>query len=113
MSLFSAILEKLGLGKKAEAPVEFPVPSPTEPASTEVPVVPISQVDVVAKLTGLAAANSQKLNWKVSIVDLLQTDPRVKLSNVSLVRLFSPEHGIRGDQDVTNLPDMKDEKSGL
>ena len=72
MSLFSAILEKLGLGKKAEAPVAFPEPTPTEPASTEVPVVPISEVDVVAKLAGLAAANSQKLNWKVSIVDLLK-----------------------------------------
>ena len=29
-------------------------------------------VDVVAKLEGLAAANSQKLNWKTSIVDLLK-----------------------------------------
>ena len=29
-------------------------------------------VDVVAKLEGLAAANPQKLNWKVSIVDLLK-----------------------------------------
>ncbi len=48
-----------------------------------------------------------------SIVDLLQSDPRVKRANVQLVRLFSPEHGIRGDQDVENLPDMKDERSGL
>lgn len=29
-------------------------------------------VDVVAKLEALAAANPQKLNWKVSIVDLLK-----------------------------------------
>ena len=74
MSLFSAILDKLGLGKssKVEAPVEIPEPSPAEPTSYAVPVVPISQVDVVAKLAGLAAANPQKLNWKVSIVDLLK-----------------------------------------
>ena len=33
---------------------------------------PNSEVDVVAKLEGLAAANPAKLNWKVSIVDLLK-----------------------------------------
>lgn len=48
-----------------------------------------------------------------SLVDLLQADPRVKRANVTLVRLFSPEHGIRGDQDVENLPDVRDTKSGL
>jgi hypothetical protein len=32
----------------------------------------IPVVDVVAKLEGLAAKNTQKLNWKVSIVDLLK-----------------------------------------
>lgn len=32
----------------------------------------MSEVDVVAKLEGLAAANPAKLNWKVSIVDLLK-----------------------------------------
>ena len=37
------------------------------PAPMAVPVV-----DVVAKLEGLAAKNPQKLNWKVSIVDLLK-----------------------------------------
>lgn len=49
----------------------------------------------------------------ISIVDRLQADPRVKRANVTLVRLFSPEHGIRGDQDVTDLPDQRDAKSGL
>ena len=48
-----------------------------------------------------------------SDVDLLRSDPRVTRANVQLVRLFSPEHGIRGDQDVTNLPDQIDERSGL
>ncbi|MCC6300641.1 MAG: DUF3597 domain-containing protein [Anaerolineales bacterium] len=32
----------------------------------------IEMVDVVAKLEGLAKANPAKLNWKVSIVDLLK-----------------------------------------
>jgi len=38
---------------------------PVKPAAMEM-------VDVVAKLEGLAAANPAKLNWKVSIVDLLK-----------------------------------------
>ena len=32
----------------------------------------MSEVDVVTKLEGLAAANPAKLNWKTSIVDLLK-----------------------------------------
>ena len=32
----------------------------------------MSQVDVVSKLEQLASANSEKLNWKVSIVDLMK-----------------------------------------
>lgn len=49
----------------------------------------------------------------MSDVDLLLADPRVKRANVQLIRLFSPEHGIRGDKDVTDLPDQLDERSGL
>jgi hypothetical protein len=80
MSLFGTILEKLGLksAKTAAAPAPAPqVPTPP-PAATQVtaptaPATPaMSVVDVVAKLEGLAAKNPQKLNWKVSIVDLLK-----------------------------------------
>lgn len=71
MSLFGKILEKLGLRQPAAqaAPVQ-----PTAATASAAPTVPaaISVVDVVAKLEGLAAANPQKLNWKVSIVDLLK-----------------------------------------
>src|SRR4030042_295802 len=63
MGLFDKILEKLGLNRPAKAE---PVPQvPSAPA-------PIAVVDVVAKLEKLAASNPQKLNWKVSIVDLLK-----------------------------------------
>ena len=48
-------------------PAPVPVAVPREPAPT-----PISEVDVVSKLEGLAARNSAKLNWKTSIVDLLK-----------------------------------------
>ena len=72
MGLFSSILEKLGVGQRAEpskpAPTSAPQTAPVEkPAVSAIPVV-----DVVGKLEGLAAANPQKLNWKTSIVDLLK-----------------------------------------
>ncbi len=68
MSLFSKILEKLGFGKPA---TETASTAPTAPATPKAPAA-ISVVDVMSKLEGLAAANPQKLNWKVSIVDLLK-----------------------------------------
>ncbi len=68
MSLFSAILDKLGFGSKAQAS-EAAAP---EVAAQAPAVIAISVVDVVAKMDSLAAANAQKLNWKVSIVDLLK-----------------------------------------
>ena len=77
LGLFSAILMKLGLGQRAEA--AKPAPAATAPsaspetAAAETPrVLALSEVDVVAKLDGLAASNPQKLNWKTSIVDLLK-----------------------------------------
>ncbi|RIK72620.1 oxidoreductase [candidate division KSB1 bacterium] len=68
MSLFSKILEKLGFGKPA---AETASAAPTTAATPQAPAA-ISVVDVMSKLEGLAAANPQKLNWKVSIVDLLK-----------------------------------------
>ena len=83
MSIFSTILAKLGFGKEAQA--QAPVPSTPalsqEPATVQpevsVPPVPpasnaISVVDVMAKLETMAGAHGEKLNWKVSIVDLLK-----------------------------------------
>jgi len=88
MTIFSNILEKLGIKKPVAptapaAPVgRVPTPRPTPkglpgarpmvygpnpPKSAEMPMV-----DVVAKLDGLAAKNPEKLNWRVSIVDLLK-----------------------------------------
>ncbi len=76
MSFFSAILNKLGLGDAAASTAQVApassshaVASP-EPAASAPAAIPT--VDVTAKLDGLAAANSQKLNWKASIVDLLK-----------------------------------------
>lgn len=109
MSLFSRILEKLGLKKREEnqapsttgtaggtaapapttskpagapkpgaAPAAKPAPRTVDPRTGQVPGMPqapkpvaISEVDVVKKLEGLAAAQPLKLNWKTSIADLL------------------------------------------
>lgn len=81
MSFFGKILEKLGFGtakaEPAPAPKAAPQPAPgAAPQSTAPPLPPppqpIAVVDVVAQLEKLAAASPQKLNWKVSIVDLLK-----------------------------------------
>jgi hypothetical protein len=51
-------------------PMMAPVPQSTTPPQVIPAAVPM--VDVVSKLEHLAAANPQRLNWKVSIVDLLK-----------------------------------------
>ncbi len=76
MSLFGKILEKLGFNRPAEAapaPQAPPAPiqNPDAPAAPSAPEA-IAVVDVVAQLEKLAASNPEKLNWKVSIVDLLK-----------------------------------------
>ena len=54
-------------------PASMPKPAPVPVAVPKVAApTPISEVDVVSKLEGLAAKNPAKLNWKVSIVDLLK-----------------------------------------
>jgi hypothetical protein len=76
MSLLGSILEKLGFNRPAAQAAPAP-PGPSAPTAAPVPVAPaapaaITVVDVVAKLEGLAASNRERLNWKVSIVDLLK-----------------------------------------
>jgi len=77
MSFFGKILEKLGFKTAKADPVPPPPPMPTAPAAPVAPPPPppprpIDVVDVVAQLEQYAATNPQKLNWKVSIVDLLK-----------------------------------------
>jgi Domain of unknown function (DUF3597) len=82
MAIFGKILEKLGFGKEvtkaavdnAAAVAKYAAKGGLAAAATPVPPKPvaISPVDVVKKLADLAAKNPQKLDWKVSIVDLLK-----------------------------------------
>jgi hypothetical protein len=90
MGLFSKILGKLGIGSKDEEKTASPTKKTSAPKSDygdklakkaksamqEKPSIrkrgDMEMIDVVKKLEGLAAANSQDLDWKVSIVDLLK-----------------------------------------
>jgi hypothetical protein len=73
MGLFSKILEKLGISRPAaETANAMTQPTPQAMPATPPAPAPMAVVDVVAKLEAMAAANPQKLNWKLSIVDLLK-----------------------------------------
>jgi hypothetical protein len=95
MGFFSKILEKLGIKKdkpaEAAATPAAATPATAKPAATgfatptssakqvgkddmvqRAAPAAISEVDVVANLEKMAAANPAQLNWKVSIVDLLK-----------------------------------------
>jgi hypothetical protein len=66
MGFLATIFEKLGFGPSAAQAA--PQAAPTTPAASTA----ITAIDVLAKLEELAAKHKEKLNWKVSIVDLLK-----------------------------------------
>ena len=72
MGMFSNILAKLGFGSDKVEAAEQAAPAPAQSAPAAAEVAAISEVDVVAKLEELAKAHAEKLNWKVSIVDLMK-----------------------------------------
>ena len=77
MGFFNTILEKLGIGNAAAAPMppaaaETPAASAAPAAAAPAAVSSITLVDVAAQMEKRAAANPQKLNWRTSIVDLLK-----------------------------------------
>jgi 3-oxoacyl-ACP reductase-like protein len=82
MSIFSRIKDAIFGSKAKAAPstapsvTKAPAPKPTAaatpaPAAPSAPA-PIAEVDVAEVLQALAAQNTQKLNWKTSIVDLMK-----------------------------------------
>ena len=85
MGMFSNILAKLGFGadkvdaaKEAAAAKGAPTTAatPAQGGAPAAPVtaapVPMTEVDVMAKLEALAKDHAEKLNWKTSIVDLMK-----------------------------------------
>lgn len=71
MGIFSSILAKLGFGGEDKAAAAEAAPTEIQASIPAAPVA-ISVVDVMAKMESLATAHPEKLNWKVSIVDLLK-----------------------------------------
>lgn len=71
MGFFNTILAKLGIGSAEAAQTDEPETTAAEAAQAPVAVA-ITVVDVVVQLEERATANPQKLNWRVSIVDLLK-----------------------------------------
>ena len=65
------------------------------------------------KRIGVIANQTSIDERRRSIVDLLVTDPRARQANVTLAAIFAPEHGIRGTEDRTDLPDYVDPKTGV
>jgi uncharacterized protein YbbC (DUF1343 family) len=63
------------------------------------------RIALITNQTGVDAKNN-------SDVDLLH-EGRAREAGVTLVRLFAPEHGIRGTEDRTDLADGMDARSGL
>jgi hypothetical protein len=75
MGFFSNILSKLGIGSAEAAQTDASETNVAVAVTPEVAVkasAAVPMVDVVAQLEERAAANPQKLNWRVSIVDLLK-----------------------------------------
>jgi hypothetical protein len=65
MSLFSTILDKLGLGPSSAEAAPQAAPSPAAARA-------ITMIDVMTQLENRAANHKDNLNWKTSIVDLLK-----------------------------------------
>jgi 3-oxoacyl-ACP reductase-like protein len=87
MGLLSNLMSKIfshsgvtvaATGGASAAPAAAPAPASAQPAApaaappTAAPAGPAKVVDVAAILDGLAAKNSEKLDWKKSIVDLMK-----------------------------------------
>ena len=118
MSIFSTILQKLGLQKPAPAaaPAAPAKPAgPTVSAATKVASdnvmpstpkpAPMAMVDVVSKLEKMAGDNPG-LDWKVSIVDLLKLlgiDSSLKARKELAQELGCPPDLIGGDYAKMNV----------
>lgn len=101
MSIFSSIMGRIFGHKKAEAR-EAPQPqqgqfSPQAQTQQGGTTAPRSQqpVDVEAVLTEMAAKESQKLNWRTSIVDLMKLVGME--SSLSERKELAQELGYKGD----------------
>jgi len=83
-------------------------PTPTGPVQTGIDVLRAERFSRLAgKKVGLLTNHTGRARDGASTIDLLHEAP-----DVTLVALFSPEHGIRGILDA-KVPSSRDEKTGL
>ncbi len=86
-----------------------PSPSPTGPVLAGIDVLSRDGFAVLkGKRVGLVTNHTGRDRAGRSTIDVLHTAP-----GVTLVSLFSPEHGIRGTKDEENLASETDAKTGL
>jgi uncharacterized protein YbbC (DUF1343 family)/CubicO group peptidase (beta-lactamase class C family) len=64
--------------------------------------------DLAGKRVGLVTNHTGRNLAGRSTIDILH-----EATNVNLVSIFAPEHGIRGELDTEKIDDTKDEKTGL
>ncbi len=76
MSIFDSIKNAIFGHKAAAAPAPAPTSAPSgapvTPAAPQAPAPASQPVDVEAVLNAAAAKNTQKLNWRTPIVDLMK-----------------------------------------
>src|SRR3954462_1648440 len=72
MSIFGAMVSKIFGSQEAAAATPAAQPSTAPVATGAASSAPQEAVDVEAVLTNLASSNSQQLNWRTSIVDLMK-----------------------------------------
>jgi hypothetical protein len=91
MSIFGKIMSAIfGSASAAGSPAGAPAGGSAMPTTQ-----PMSDVDVAATLTALAAKNKEKLDWKKSIVDLMKL---LNLdSSIAARKELATELGYKGD----------------
>ena len=113
----AAIVDAAALAARTALPGVTPaMPVAAAPAPPPAPPV-LAGIDVLArdgfallkgKRVGLVTNHTGRDRAGRSTIDVLHTAP-----GVTLVSLFSPEHGIRGTRDEENLASETDAKTGL
>jgi hypothetical protein len=117
MGLFNDLMSKIfshsttasasaptGAGSGAPPTQQPPAASGAGSAQTATPAPPTQSVDVEAILNGLAAKNSEKLDWKHSIVDLMKLVGMD--SSLSARKQLATELQYTGDQNDSATMNM-------
>src|SRR5581483_6610736 len=97
-------------GCRAPGAAQAPRPAAVRPGITvllsdSLDLIRGKRIGLLTNQTGIDAAGE-------SDIELLR-GPRAQAASVHLVRLFSPEHGIRGTEDRPHIESGIDERSGL